>query len=136
MEKTTQLELLRRQQNQYVAISGGYGAIREADNDYNDLNRKLILAFHEKHGCAYMGNVNFHGEQNIAVVNGEKSIYEEYTGQKIYNFHCTFVVPTPDKELEQMIRQWNSGKLPLNVSLLDKIMDRIKEIGGMNMIWF
>ena len=126
------LEKLKKQQLQYIAASGGVLALRESDDVYNDLNRKLIAAFAEVYSSARLGRVNFYGKQRQRFINGAESLYKPYTGQKICNFEFDFIVPSCDTELETMIRLWNEGV----GALVPKITARIEELGGINFIWY
>lgn len=136
LEGAVRLALARKLQNKHLACTGGALALREADGTYNDFNREQIEAFQMMHGSAWMGRINFHGDQNKEVVAGTRSVYEEYTGQQVYNFGCDFIIPKTDEELEQMIRRWNGGKLPLDVNHLDKMMERIEKLRGINFVWY
>jgi hypothetical protein len=135
----TGLEEVMKRQNDFLRKIGGPGALRETDSEYNDINRELISAFKDHHGKAYLGSINFYNAERTAVANGEKSVYEEYVGQMIYNFHCAFCVPAPDEELEEMIRRWNgagdsSGVAPYVVKA-ETIANKIEAVGGINLIW-
>ena len=35
------------------------------------------------------------------------SLPKPYVEQRVYDFGCNFIVPTEDKELETLIKQWN-----------------------------
>ena len=128
--------LLRKRQFQYVRMSGGCDALREADEQYNSFNRSIIAYMKKDHGHLYLGNVNYYDEQREQILAGRGSVYEEYTGQEIYDFSYTFAVPTKDASLEEMIRSCNKGTLPLSTKQVDQITHRIDEIGGENFIWF
>lgn len=129
------LPFVRKEQREYVMSTGGMLGIRECDDTYNDYNRSIIHAFALRHGKAYLGNFNFYDDVRTAVVNGERSIYEEYEiGKPALNFSCSFVVPTPDEELEQMIRQWNDGFQ--KAGDLDQMTDRIDKLGGIHLVWY
>lgn len=131
------LKDVQEKQNVYIAASGGVLAIRESDDTYNDSNRELIAAYKETYGTAFLGNINFYGDQRTNVASGKKSIYFEYTGQLVYNFGCDFVIPVKDEMLESLIRDWNAGKTRENgISVLDSIMNRIQELEGINLIWY
>ena len=90
-----------------------------------------------RYGKAYMGNVNFYDDKRKKIAKGEASVYEEYTGQMIYNFGCSFVVPTQDEELEYLIRDWNSDdRLPKDPEAVNKITSRVDRLGGIHLIWY
>lgn len=130
------LKELKQEEYKHVASMGGWLEIPEADCTLNDLNRKQIAAFKNEYKSAYLGNVNYYDEKRKQIVNGETSIFTEYNGQLVYNFEYSFCVPEQDETLENMIRQWN-GKLPNDevYNLIDKIQNRIDELGGINFIW-
>jgi len=135
----TRLEEAIKKQNNYLIRIGDPINLLEADNEYNDMNREVISAFKEHHGKAFLGKNNYYDDERTAVANGEKSPYEVYIGQKIYNFGCDFCVPFEDAELQEMIRRWNgftgtSGTVP-SKSNAGTIIDRVLEIGGINLIW-
>lgn len=130
-------ELTRCLQNEqsYAIACGGYLGIEEADDIYNDMNRKSIEAFRKCHGRAYLGSVNFCDEERAAIISGEKSVYTEYTGSEngLCNFCCSFCVPIPDVTLERLIRQWNEDSSKVKV---DDIMTRIEELDGIHILWY
>lgn len=129
------LPFIRKQQREYAFAAGGMLGIRECDDIYNNYNRSIIHAFALRHGKAYLGNFNFYDDARIAVTKGERSIYEEYElGKPVLNFGCAFVVPTPDEELQEMIRQWNSGDQ--HQLLVDTIMNHIDKLGGIHLVWY
>ena len=129
---------IQKRQNQYLAATGGVWALREADEKYNDMNREIIEAFKQTHGTAFLGNINFYGEERQKVASKQQSVYKEYTGQLVYNFGCAFVVPAKDEVLENLIFDWNTDKKAASEchGLIDKIIDRINELGGVNFVWY
>ncbi len=137
LEGAILLAFVRKKQRDYIQSTGGYGELREADEIYNDLNREIIRCFLMRYGKAFMGDVNFYDEKRDKITRGEASVYEKYTGQMVYNFGCSFVVPTQDEELEKMIRAWNSDdQLPKNPEAVKKIMNRVDRLGGIHLIWY
>lgn len=126
------LNELKREEYEHVSNSGGWLGLHESDDTLNDLNRKQIAAFVQEHGAAWLGSVNFYGDQCERIKSGAQSVYTEYTGQMVYNFDCAFCVPSPDEELGNLIRRWNSE---YKAEAIDAIMNRIDEIGGINLIW-
>lgn len=44
-------------QREYALAREGYLRIDEADDTYNDLNRKIINAYRERYGTAYLGRI-------------------------------------------------------------------------------
>ena len=137
-ETGDKLDVLLSRQRAYVMACGGYGNIREADEDYNDMNRELIAAFRQKHGNAYIGKVNIWGKEELEdTIAGRRSVFTEYVGEPLRNFACDFVVPVEDRLLSELIRSWNVDKtLPKKGADAAKITARVEEIGGMNFVWY
>ena len=73
-------------QREYALAREGYLRIDEADDTYNDLNRKIIDAYRERYGAAYLGRINYSGNQRQRIADGTESVFEAYTGQPLYNF--------------------------------------------------
>lgn len=117
-------------------LTGGYLGIRECDDTYNDWNRKIIDAYRERYGAAYLGRINYSGNQRQRIADGTESVFEAYTGQPLYNFCCDFCVSAPDRTLEELIRHWNNAAVPLSEKKVDAIMDRIQVLCGQTFIWY
>lgn len=88
------------------------------------------------HGQVYLGNVNYYDERREKICAGTESVYEEYTGQQIFDFHCSFAVPEKDALLEAMIRAWNGATGSLQIKSAEQIIERISELGGEHFIWY
>lgn len=136
IQKENRLDLVLQKQKEYVYSQGGLLRIQEGDAAFNDLNREIIDAFKETHGKAYLGEVNFDGDKRKEIIEGKRSIYEEYTGQMVNNFGCVFVVPEKDEKLEMLIRDWNTPSASHTLQTVDVVSTRIKKIGGLLLIWF
>lgn len=137
VEGHIRMALARKRQFRHIRETGGWLALREADGTNNDLNKEVIVAMKQIHGRLYLGSVNIYGDdQRKRICAGEESVYEEYTGQEIYNFHCTFAVPVKDEALEELIRGWNRGTEPHNSGVVDQIMARVDELGGEHFLWY
>ena len=100
------------------------------------MNRARIDAMLEKCGEVWLGNVNFYDEVRKAVVAKEHPVFTKWDGSLIHNFEYTIAIPRDDKELADMIRQWNGSDLPLPAKLIEKITDRVDFIGGINLTWY
>lgn len=135
LEGHVRLALIRKVEAGYIVRNGGYLGIQEADGTYNDMNREIIKAFKMAHGACFLGSVNYYDEERKQIVAGEKSIYEEYTGQEVCNFQCSFIVPVQDEELERLIRGWNAERRCQTGPNVDEIIGRVSEIGGIHIIW-
>lgn len=137
LEGHVRLALAKRLQYLYISGSGGYLALREADEVNNDLNRKEIAAIKQIYGTAYLVDVNYFGEKRDRILKGEESVFEEVTDAPIYNFSGSFCVPVKDRELEQMILAWNGDeRLPKKGADVDKMQNRVDAIGGINLVWY
>lgn len=132
-----QVALVGKRQTEHILRTGGWSALREADEVYNDLNREKIAAFKVCHEDMRLGDITFSGERRLEIIAGRESIYKEYAGEKIYNFSYSFCVPEADQRLEEMIRAWNRDeRLPKNGEDVAKITERIEALGGFCMVWF
>ena len=125
-----------QRQREYAHACGAYHGIGEADDTYNDLNRKVIDAYRERYGAAYLGRINYSDNQRQRIADGTESVFEAYTGQPLYNFCCDFCVSAPDRTLEELIRRWNNADIPLSEKKVDTIMDRIQTLCGQTFIWY
>lgn len=70
------------------------------------------------------------------IVDGTDRVFEEYTGQLVYNFGCQFVVPSADKTLEQLILDWNGISHSRRQPPLDEIMAAIDRLDGRYIHWY
>lgn len=111
---------------------GGWLALQEADEKYNDFNRSIIKAMEQAYGSVYLGRINCDGKQIEQFRTGQGTIYEEYTGQKIYTGSYSFAVPGRDTHLEELICGWNTGSM----KDCEQIINRISEIGGEHFRWY
>ena len=136
LEGAIKLAYYQSCQTRYVQAHGGFAGIYEADDNYNDLNRRQIEAYLMYKGKAFMCDANYHGDKHKAVCNGTESVYTEYNGQRIYNFACQYLVPRKDEELEEMIRDWNRGAKAITYVNADMILRRVKELDGIFFTWF
>ena len=119
--------------NEYIAGIGGYLELLESDGNNNELNREIIKEYAKEHAACYLGKINFFGTESEALINGERSCYEKYVGKEVLNFEYSFIIPSKDPELEEMIIKWNSGNVC--VGLIDSIMERIDYLGGYYFVW-
>ena len=110
LEGSIAFALARKTQFDYVRGTGGFLALREADDTYNNLNREQLRALKMMHGRLWLGSINFFGDKRKKVMAGNEDIYEELLDQMVYNFGCDFAVPVPDKELGDLIRAWNGDE--------------------------
>ena len=125
------LDEINKRENKHIARCGGVLSVLETDDILNDLQREKICAIYEAHGKAYMGKVNYHGVEHKALT--QETAYTEYTGQEVYNFDADYVVPVKDAGLAEMIVGWNADGP--TAGLIDRIFNRIEEIGGIYLHW-
>lgn len=134
------LSLLIEKQTDYIRSQGGIWNIREADQEYNDLNREIIDAANMAYGKIYLGNINYYGHQRERIVAGIEDVFKEYTGELVYNFGCCFCIPNmKDEKLRELIRQWNSAQDPAKGPVKmdpEPMHNRIHELGGFSFVWF
>lgn len=120
----TESLVAHKEQIRYVAVCG----VSEADEIFNDYNRRIIRAMKAESGKAYLGNINYQmfNKSDICVV------YEEYVGQPLYNFCAEFVVPCKDRIVEELVLDWMKNASTKSLKVL---MNRIEKIGGYNLFW-
>ena len=114
-----------KEQARYVASMGGWGAIREADEIYNGLNLDILRAYRDEYPGAVMGDFNYEGKPDVFQSIPEKD-------EDIRNFCCDFVLPEKNKELENLIVGFRTGKGECEKTLLASV----EELGGEYFIWF
>ena len=103
---------LQREQDEYAAGFGGYAGIMEADDKVNANSAEQIKAYRREKGAAYL----------VKVYGG----ITEYTGQRIYNFDCNYVIPTDDAETARLCKEGNMKELE----------KRVDELGGICLVWY
>ena len=137
LEGNIKFTLARKVQFDYARSLGGYLEMREADGVYNDLNRDQLEALKMMYGRLYLGNINFYDDKREKVIAGEESVYEELLDQMVYDFGCSFAVPVPDKDLEDLVRAWNGDdRLPKKIADVEAMTSRVEQLGGINLIWY
>lgn len=134
METTTSIRLRQclTERDVYAASFGGYTGIHEADDDFNKLNIRIVQAIKKHYGKAYIGKINYYGNQRAGIVNGTMEVYEEYHGQKLFTGCCDFCVPVKNETLEKMIRHWNQNADGFK---LENIINRIHVLDGEYIFW-
>lgn len=109
---------------EYSDGTRAYDPPTEFDDGLNDLTRQKISCFCKENPQAWLGSINAR--------NSDNPIIEQYTGGLVYNFGADFIVPVYDETLVSMITQWRQKA---EIKLLDKIQNRIKQIGGLYLHW-
>ena len=126
-------ELIKQEKKLINKLFCAYGQIPEANDELNNMQRKIIAAVYEAYSKAYIGKINYYGKEREKLT--ADKVFAEYTGQTIYNFDADFVVPAADTELAEIIVLWNTQPTAVSGNLITKISDRIEEIGGFNLLW-
>lgn len=103
---------------EYLRLYDGFPT--EYDMSCNDISRDTITAMKKECGSCFLGKIN--------LSEGDKPL-TEYTGQKIYNFQCDFIIPVHNTEIEQMIINDRT-----NIKVKD-IIDRVYDVDGTVLIW-
>jgi hypothetical protein len=110
----------------------GEGCLPEVDSAINDASRRVITAMCEEHGEAWLGFINRHDANEQGFWKWDESL--------VYNFGADFVVPRYDAELAQLVEDRNTPVLggycmEHNRRTLDLILARLKELGGIQLLW-
>ena len=129
-------EELQQAEMAHIRAVGGILHLPEADDVLNDLNREKLKALKEMHGHLYLGKINIHdAAKRERIVDGAEDVYEELLEQPLYNFCCDFAVPVKDKCLSDLIRAWNAKHAIPGMKDVQKITERVEQLGGINLFW-
>jgi hypothetical protein len=115
------LEKAKQKEKKYIKHIGGYFALKEFCQGYNDISREIIKAYKKTFGTCY-----------LIKINDPDNMFTKYTEQEIYNFDCEFIVKVPDEELKKRLSNWLKYSTPNNLS---KIYDYIEEVEGEIINW-
>jgi hypothetical protein len=125
------LDELNRAANCYHLLHFSNGGASEFDQSINDISRAKIKALFRDRGSCFLYKLNKWHKTDPDVW--------EYTGQKIYNFDCSFITANKDEELSQMVIEYNRPREEFNSKLLweqvEAIYDRVEKIGGIITTW-
>lgn len=111
-------------QREYVCSCGGFLGIKEADDTYNDLNRKILEAFNDMNrGRAHFANLH----------KDEGSINLRAYENDIKNFDCDIAVPRFDEELQDLLNRYNDGDDDVSY---DTISEKVEQLKGFITIWY
>ena len=73
-------------QREYALAREGYLRIDEADDTYNDLNRKIIDAYRERYGTAYLGRSTTVGTRDSGLLMVLKASLKPIPGSRSITF--------------------------------------------------
>ena len=126
------LEELNKLTHEYIRCHWDNGGRSEFDTSINDISRAIIDRYREKHGQCYVGNFNRRKDS-------DEPFLIPYTGQKVFNSQYSLVVPCRDEKLEGLLEKHNTGKRVFDSDAVRKsitaISERIKELGGTQLLW-
>ena len=112
---------------------GGYPT--EFDTEINDITVEKIKMFaalnNNGSGC-YLGKINRYSEDK------GKPYLVPYDGQRVFNFEYGFMLPVYDEKLAEMIRDREHAEYTgtkADFVLIEAIMGRIQELGGIHLFW-
>ena len=117
--KNKTLEELNNIEFELVKSLGGYINITEFDQWINDVQIAKIKAFARQNKECWLGSIK-----------RDKVALTRYEGQQIYNFQYTFIVPSNDIDLINLINNYN-----MRYEMLNKIIDKVYELEGCSLFW-
>jgi hypothetical protein len=103
--------------------------IGEGDCFLNDMSRKIIQAYKDEAGQAWLGRINLYGKTYRLT---------EFIGQMVYNFEYCYVLPIHDDQIEQMVQDREKAEYTgtkEDAERLTRIFERIEELGGTLLHW-
>jgi hypothetical protein len=139
MSENTLAKASRDLTHEFVrALHEGDGCLPEADEAINNASRRVVEAMREEHGEAWLGQINL--SEGDRVRNGGKpeAAMWRWDGGLVYNFGSSFVLPRFDAELLKMILERDTAPYTggaEDAPRLQKITDRVREIGGHTLVW-
>lgn len=111
-----------------------YEGCNKLDFRINAITMAKIKAFRKKYGHCWLGRFyNCVCDRINPDIN-----FDEFTGQKIYIHQYAFAIPVNDEILRDLIKEHNrehNDPDTLFKERIHEIFNRIKEIGGINLIW-
>lgn len=131
------LEDLKKRQMHYTQCKGGPLALKEGDEIFNKLTRRIIHAYAKIHPQAFLGDIHMYGTQRREFKDGNTSAMRKYHGEEVCDFGCDFLIPMRDETLDELLREYNSvwNNASLKGSLLTKVIARIYSLGGQLLQW-
>ena len=102
-------------------------------DEFNARTRAKIRKFKNAHnGVCYLGYITLHDW------NRDKPILRKYTHGMVFTLDAAFAIPDYDEKLVKMIRDRDEGEYtttPHDCVLVDQIINRIVELGGICLNW-
>jgi len=128
---TSKLDTLKTLTGKYLQRNGGWPS--EFDCEINDISRAKIDAALELWGTCYLGKVNLYNDAR-----GKPYHLTPYTGQQVYNFEYSFIVPVRDRDLERLIEERDRAPYTGTTEdfhRIEEIHALIEKLGGVQLIW-
>lgn len=117
----------------WIKSMGGFWAVTEGDWKQNKFSRSIVRAYRREHGQAWLGKINLYGEER------HKDYHlTEYKKGMVFNFEYSFAVPCKDAELERLIIERDNAAYEgtaSDIPMVERIMTRITELGGVHLRW-
>ena len=129
----SRLEELKARSTKHLLTSVRQNSwLTEDDQEFNDLQRQIIQAMYDEHGEAWLGKINLYSND------GGHLVIWRWSGETVYNFECSFVLPRYDSELYRLIMERHRAeyvRTKKDSERLEPIMSRITELGGSHLVW-
>lgn len=115
-----------------------YGSPGEGNRKMNNANRKLIQAYIDVYGSAWVGRINLYDEWRKL---GRPIMREIKEGTWVREFSCDFVLPKYNGELERLIRvrddahQLDYKGTEWDLGLIEPIKTMLYALDGLDLIW-
>lgn len=106
----------------------------EADEDLNQAQRRLIDAMRRAYGEVWLGKINRHSDAERT----EPVSWKVNEGDTVYTFCSAFALPAHDAKLDELVlareRAPYTG-VAGDALLLEPILNRVQEVGGVLLCW-
>lgn len=127
------LKTLENLTGKYLQVHWSEGGTSEFDPSINEISRAKIDAARELWGKCWLGKVNLYDDQR-----GKRYRLTPYTGQLVYNFEYSFIVPVNSRELCKLIKERDRAPYTgtrEDFSRVEEIHAQIEKLGGILLIW-
>lgn len=125
IEGSIKLAYYKKQQAKYAASCGGLGAVSEADETFNGLNRDIIQAFHMANQGCFLCSYNGSKE--------EADIFRPYNPAVVVrNFEADFLVAKKSPELQEEVLAW---RRTADTKHLEKAQSIVSQSHGELLMW-
>lgn len=105
----------------------------DCGEDLNASTRRELKEFYQKHGGAWLGNVNLYKERKI------EDSFKVWDGkEQIYNYEFSFALPQYSKEVYELViarKNTHYEGTAKDAILVGAIHEKISELGGVYLFW-